>query len=147
MGEKNTFSYKSFEGSMEVSAEDQCLYGEVLFIKDTIVYHGATFQELEAAFRIAVDDYIQDCAALNRDPNKPFSGSFNIRIGSELHRSLALFSFKKNISINNAVTQAVEMIISNEAEKETIGFYKTTIEKVEIEKKWKTDKPKLSVVK
>ena len=58
---KETFKYKGFEGSMEFSQEDECLVGEVLFVRSKIIYIGETYAELKAAFHEAVDAYLQHC--------------------------------------------------------------------------------------
>lgn len=69
-----TFKYKGFEGSMEFSQEDECLVGEVLFVRSKIIYIGETYSELKAAFCDAVDAYLQHCEEKGITPEKPFSG-------------------------------------------------------------------------
>ena len=56
----STFSYKGYIGSIEISEEDNCLYGRVLDLpNDTaITYEGSTVAELRDDFEGAVDDYI-----------------------------------------------------------------------------------------
>jgi predicted HicB family RNase H-like nuclease len=60
------FIYKDFFGSMEISIEDNCLYGQLQFIEDTISYEAASVSELQKAFEEAVDDYISTCQELGR---------------------------------------------------------------------------------
>jgi len=52
-----TLNYKGYIGSVEVSEEDNCLFGSVLDLpKDTaITYEGETVQELRNDFENAVD--------------------------------------------------------------------------------------------
>ncbi|NYZ69125.1 hypothetical protein H0A36_24195 [Endozoicomonas sp. SM1973] len=50
--------YKGFQGSVEYSADDELLYGEVLSIEPLINYEGSTLDELKAAFEAAIDDYL-----------------------------------------------------------------------------------------
>jgi len=53
----NTFlQYRSFQGSIEVSPEDNCLFGKLQFISALVSYEGQTEGELYQAFRDAVDD-------------------------------------------------------------------------------------------
>ena len=58
-----TLNYKGYVGSIEVSDEDNCLFGKVLDLpKDTMIsYEGETVSELKEDFKGAVDDYITYC--------------------------------------------------------------------------------------
>ncbi len=80
-------SYKGYLGTVEYSAEDHCLYGKLTYIRDLVNYEATTVSDLESEFQAAVDDYLFSCEELNREPNKPCRGSFNIRTDSELHRA------------------------------------------------------------
>lgn len=55
-----TFRYKGYYGSIEFSITDYCLFGRIKSISDTILYGAETLAELEAAFREAVDHYLDD---------------------------------------------------------------------------------------
>jgi predicted HicB family RNase H-like nuclease len=55
----NHFSYKDYQGSVETSVEDKCLYGKLLNISDLILYEGMTTDELEKNFKASVDDYLE----------------------------------------------------------------------------------------
>lgn len=68
---KSTFNYKGFYGSMEVSQEDECLVGEVLFTHSKIIYIGETIAELKQAFEDAVDAYLVHCKDKNIEPENP----------------------------------------------------------------------------
>lgn len=103
---------------MEFSTEDGCLCGQVLYIRDTVLYHAATYPELEKAFQEAVDQYLADCEELGRDPNKPYTGSFNVRIGADRHKALASMSWKQDKSINSLVAEGVDLLINKEASTE-----------------------------
>lgn len=105
--------YKGYKGSVEYSGEDRLLFGKVLFIDSLLMYHGESVQELELAFKETLDNYLCHCEKTGKEPNKPYSGTFNVRIGQELHRQAALVAYKTGIKLNEfvlrAVKQAVEM--------------------------------------
>lgn len=105
---KETFKYKGFEGSMGFSVEDECLFGEVLFIRSKIIYIGDTFEELKNAFEDAVDSYIQHCEEKSIQPEKPCSGTFNVRVGTRLHQEATKVAYRHNISLNEIVIHALE---------------------------------------
>ena len=58
-----TLTYKGYVGSIEISDEDNCLFGKVLDLpKDTAIsYEGETVADLKEDFKGAVDDYIAHC--------------------------------------------------------------------------------------
>ena len=58
----NLLSYKNFNGTVEYSKDDECLYGKVVGIKSLLLYEGNSIQELEQAFKSTVDEYLKDCA-------------------------------------------------------------------------------------
>ena len=108
----NTIKYKGYIGSVEISEEDNCLYGKDLFIRTLISYEGQTLQELKADFKDAVDDYLKLCKDKGWEPEKPFKGSFNIRINPDVHKSLALAATKKGESLNKYVSRVLEAAVS-----------------------------------
>ncbi len=78
---KDILRYKGFIGSIEISIEDDCLHGKLLFINDLVTYEARTPNQLQAEFESAVEDYLTTCKELGRSPDKPFKGTFNIRVG------------------------------------------------------------------
>jgi predicted HicB family RNase H-like nuclease len=107
-------AYKGYTGSIEYSAEDNLLYGQVLGIQGLISYEGITGQELESDFKEAVDTYLADCASEGRKPEKPFKGSFNVRIPASLHQKAALLAMESQVSLNNFVAEAIRSRVSSE---------------------------------
>ena len=107
--DKNKLSHNGYTGSVEVSFEDNCLYGRILFIDDLITYEGATAEDLLASFKAAVDHYVTHCKETGKPANKPYSGTFNVRIGQELHRKAAQEAHSRNLSLNDYVAQAIKL--------------------------------------
>ena len=108
----NTMTYKGYIGSVEISEEDNCLHGKVLFIRSLISYEGQTLQELKADFKDAVDDYIELCKDKGWEPEKPFKGSFQVRIKPDVHKSLAIAAAKKGESLNKYISEVLEAAVS-----------------------------------
>ena len=99
--------YKGYLGSVECSIEDDCLYGQILYVNDLINYEADSPTGLKRAFEAAVDDYLQTCEELGKKPEKAFKGSFNVRIPPELHREAAKQAMIYEESLNEFVAQAV----------------------------------------
>lgn len=101
--------YKGYTGTIEYSREDALLFGKVLGIKSLLSYEGSTGSELEADFKEVIDAYLSDCKSSDVKPEKPFKGSFNIRIPSELHKHAALKAMELNTSLNGFVSESIRV--------------------------------------
>ncbi len=96
-----TLKYKGYSGTVEYSEEDNCLYGKAIGMnKNLISYEGKTLEELKADFESGIDLYLESCKERGVKPQKPYSGSLNIRIPSELHSQLAIKAQMTGRSIN-----------------------------------------------
>lgn len=104
--------YKGYTGTIEYSAEDELLFGKVVGIKGLISYEGTTGPELEANFKSTIDDYLDDCKDEGITPERPFKGSFNVRIAAELHRSLAIAAIESGTSQSIIVGESIRMYLS-----------------------------------
>ncbi|EPR71394.1 type II toxin-antitoxin system HicB family antitoxin [Cyclobacterium qasimii] len=108
--------YKGYTGTIEYSPEDNLLYGKVLGVMGLISYEGETGKHLEEDFKAVVDSYLADCRDEGKAPEKPFKGSFNVRIPSTLHQKAALKAMESKTSLNNFVAEAIR----NQVEKESV---------------------------
>ena len=106
--------YKGYTGSIEYSPEDNLLYGKVLGIRGLISYEGETGKLLEVDFREAVNAYLADCKEAGKAPEKPFKGSFNVRIPASLHQRAALHAMEAKTSLNNFVAEAIRSRVSKD---------------------------------
>ncbi len=48
-------------------------------------FHADTVEDLRAAFHEAVEDYIETCAKLGKDPQRAYSGQMMFRVSPEVH--------------------------------------------------------------
>ncbi|MBQ0014326.1 MAG: type II toxin-antitoxin system HicB family antitoxin [Oscillospiraceae bacterium] len=104
----NTMIYKGYIGSVEFSEEDCLFYGSLQGIKSLVDYDGATAKELIEDFHNAVDNYLEVCTAEGIEPERPYKGSFNIRISPDLHKKAAIYAINHNVSLNSVVEQALQ---------------------------------------
>ena len=110
----NIYEYKGYYTKIEYSVEDKVLFGKIEGINDLVNFESAFAEEIEKEFHLAVDDYLEYCAELGKEPNKTYSGTFNIRIKPSLHKALAIKANKEDISLNKAVEQAINNYVNNE---------------------------------
>jgi len=106
--------YKGYTGSIEYSKEDDLLFGKVLGIQGLISYEGKTGKELEKDFKEAINDYLIDCKNEGITPEKPFKGSFNVRVSAVLHQKAALLAMEEKMSLNNFVAESIRERIFKE---------------------------------
>ncbi|MBU1264319.1 MAG: type II toxin-antitoxin system HicB family antitoxin [Gammaproteobacteria bacterium] len=109
-----TLHYKEYEGSIEPSIEDRCLHGKILFVNDLVTYEGKTIEELDAAFRESVDEYLAFCAEVGKAPEKPYKGVFNVRVRPETHKTLVTRAYHSQQSLNEFVCKAIEAYLEEE---------------------------------
>lgn len=109
----DVLQYKEYLASVHFNAADEVLYGKLLGIDDLVTFEGTSVKELKKAFHEAVDDYIETCKQLGKEPNKTYKGSFNIRIGTELHREAAIFAAMNNTSLNDLIKSCIEFAMTN----------------------------------
>lgn len=106
---KNMLEYKGYYGSIEFEPDDRILYGKLEFIPSLISYEGESAKEIQAAFEEAVDDYLNTCKERGIKPEKPFSGTFNVRIGRERHeKALRLTKELGYSSLNEFIKHALD---------------------------------------
>jgi len=105
---KDMMHYSGYYGSVHYSDEDRVFYGRVEFIRALISYEGTDAQSLRRAFEEAVDDYLETCKEKGIEVEKPFKGSFNVRIGADLHQRVALAAAQKGITLNKYIAEMLE---------------------------------------
>lgn len=128
MSEKKTMlRHAAYCGSAEVSIEDGCMHGRILHIDDIVTYEGETVPQLRAEFVAAVDRYLAHCKSIGKSPNRPYSGSLNVRLGPELHRSAAEYGAEHALNINETICRAVAALVSPEQPASTIHLHPVII--------------------
>jgi predicted HicB family RNase H-like nuclease len=108
---KDLMHYKNYYGSVHFDQDDLIFYGKVQFIRALVSYEGTTAKGLKKAFQQAIDDYLYTCKEQGLDPEIPFKGSLNIRVGQDLHRQIAIAAAKDDISINKFITQTLKEVV------------------------------------
>lgn len=108
MSTTKVLEYKGFQGSVEFSVEDGVIHGKVLHINDLISYEADNLPQLISAFEEAVDDYVDTCAEIGKVPDKPFSGTFNVRIGPALHKAAARAAAREDKKMNEFIKEAID---------------------------------------
>lgn len=104
-------NYKGYIGHVEFDDENEIFHGEVINTRDVITFQSDTAHGLKQAFIDSIDDYLEFCEERNENPDKPFSGKFNLRLTPELHREAYIAARHEGKSLNTWVSDVVRKAI------------------------------------
>ena len=99
--------YKGYEGTAELDMTRRVCRGRVLFIDDLVTYEADTPNLLQKEFEAAIDDYLETCTQVGKEPQRPFKGLFNVRVPPALHRAAAVRATCDAVALNEVVVQAL----------------------------------------
>jgi predicted HicB family RNase H-like nuclease len=105
---KDVLTYKEYIGSVHFNAEDEVFYGRIEGIEDLVSFEGTSVEKLKAAFEEAVNDYLRICKMKNKENERSYRGSFNIRMPPDLHRKAKRKATMLGLSLNQYIQKAVE---------------------------------------
>jgi predicted HicB family RNase H-like nuclease len=106
-----TMKHKGYAASIEYSEEDGCFVGHIAGIRDIVGFHGETVTELRSGFEEAVDDYLETCAKLGKEPQKSYSGRLMLRIPPAIHAAVATAAETSGKSINQLVSEILDQTV------------------------------------
>lgn len=109
---RNIMRYKDYYASINYEDETKTFYGKIEDIDDLVSFEGTTVEQLQKNFKYMVEEYLQDCKEHNKEPDKPYKGSFNVRVGAELHKKAVMMARISNMSLNQFVELAIKEKVS-----------------------------------
>lgn len=68
---ENLFAHKGYQGSAQISLEDECLHGKIMLIADLVTYESDTVAGLREVFENAVENYLSQCSEMNVSADVP----------------------------------------------------------------------------
>ena len=108
----NAMTHKGYSASVGYDDEEKIFTGKIAGIRDGIGFHADNVEALQAAFHEAVEDYIETCAKLGKEPQKPYSGRMMFRVSPEVHRKAALAAQLSGKSLNQWAEEALDRAAS-----------------------------------
>lgn len=100
--------HKGYIGT--VTADDGVIAGRVLGLRDVVTFAGATYAEVEQAFRDSIDAYLAFRAARGEAPDRPYSGKIPLRLDPEIHRRAARRVPAEGLSWNPWISRRIESV-------------------------------------
>ena len=101
--------YRGYLATVEYDDSVGLLHGEVINAAPypIVTFEGSSVEELKREFRISIDDYLAWCKEDGVEPQRPFSGKLNLRLGTDLHRRVAVCAARSGVSINSWIKDAL----------------------------------------
>lgn len=114
MMKNNILEYKGYHTKVEFDSDGLVLRGKIEGINDLVNFECEDIKDVEKEFREAVDDYLEFCKEMGKEPDKEYKGTFNIRINPQLHKKLATVAMKNGDTLNACVEKAIQEYVSEE---------------------------------
>lgn len=105
-----TMHHEGYVATIELDENAGLFHGEVVNTRDVLTFQGRTLDELRAAFADTIADYVDWCRERGKEPERPYSGAFSLRITPELHRRVAAAAARAGKSINGFVADTLERV-------------------------------------
>ncbi|MEX2609818.1 MAG: type II toxin-antitoxin system HicB family antitoxin [Gemmatimonadota bacterium] len=99
--------YRGYTAVVDFDPDLKLFTGHVVDLRDEIYFEGSSVEELESSMRRAVDHYLSVCDKRNEEPEKPFSGKLNLRLGTRLHRAAAIAAATDGESLNSWLVHVI----------------------------------------
>lgn len=106
--------YKGYHAIVDFDADDMIFVGKVFGIVDSLNFHGSSVTEIEEMFHQSIDNYLEQCKKMGKEPDREFRGTFNVRVSPELHRKAAMEAARKKITLNQYVANAIQESLKDE---------------------------------
>jgi len=100
-------NYNGYSTRINYDDQDEILFGQIAGIRDGVGFHANSVEDLKAAFHEAVDDYVETCAKIGKEPLRPYSGKVMFRIDPETHRRAALAAELAGVSLNQWAEEVI----------------------------------------
>lgn len=62
--------YKGYHAKVTYNDQDQLLVGKIIGINDDIAFHGTSSEEMTRKFHDAVNDYLDFCYLVGKNPDQ-----------------------------------------------------------------------------
>jgi len=100
--------YKGYKGTVEYSEADNCLFGKVLGLNNSLIlYEGNSLDELKKDFMDAIDHYIDDCKEDRMQPEIPIQ-VLNIHVPSEIYIKIVKYTENHGTNIDDFISDSIE---------------------------------------
>ncbi len=104
----NMMEIDGYKAKIEFDPDLDQFRGEILGLNGSADFYGKSPAILRKEFRRSLKVFLEVCQEEGISPKKEYSGKFNLRIPSRLHREIAARALASNKSINQWVSETLK---------------------------------------
>jgi len=116
--------YKGYTGVFEFDPTIDAFHGRLVGVRDVVTFQGRSLDELRREMAESVEDYLEHCGNVGKDPEKPYRGEFLVRTTPDVHRAAALEAEVSGMSLNAWVETAIVSATVREKPKDSERYRK-----------------------
>ena len=105
-----TMHHEGYIATIDLDEEAGLFHGEVVNTRNVLTFQGRTLKELMKAFADTIADYVAWCRERGKEPERPYSGHFTLRVSPELHRRVAVAAARAGKSVNGFVAETLDEV-------------------------------------
>lgn len=109
----NIMEVDGYKAKIEYDPDLDQFRGEILGLNGSADFYGKTPASLRKEFKNSLKVFLEVCEEKGIEPIKEFSGRFNLRISSRLHREIAARATATDKSINQWVSETLKRSVSD----------------------------------
>ena len=108
----NMMEIEGYKAKIEYDPDLDQFRGEILGLNGSADFYGKTPASLRKEFKNSLKIFLEVCEEKGINPTKDYSGKFNLRIPSRLHREIAARATAEDKSINQWVSEVLKRSVS-----------------------------------
>ncbi len=105
-----TMHHDGYVATIELDEDAGLFHGEVINTRDVLTFQGQTLDDLHTAFADTIADYVEWCQERGKEPDRPYSGNFLLRLPPDLHRRIAIAAARAGKSVNAYVAETLDRV-------------------------------------
>ncbi len=108
----NMMEIDGYKAKIEYDPDLDQFRGEILGLNGSADFYGKSPASLRKEFKNSLKIFLEVCEEEGINPKKEYSGKFNLRIPSKLHREIAARATATDKSINQWVSEILKRSVS-----------------------------------
>ena len=108
----NMMEIDGYKAKIEYDPDLDQFRGEILGLNGSADFYGKSPANLRKEFKNSLKVFLDVCKEEGINPKKEYSGKFNLRIPSRLHREIAARAAATDKSINQLVSEILKRSVS-----------------------------------
>lgn len=108
MNNRNVMKIDGHDAVIFYDPDIDMLRGEFVGLNGGADFYATTIPRLKAEGARSLREFLAICKERDIDPNKKFSGTFNVRLDKQKHQALATMAAARGVSMNSLIDQAID---------------------------------------